>query len=254
MIQFCNWLVQRNCHFILRLSGALPPIITNNQTNNDDQTVAKDVICNVHGVQQDFISTTVTSASSSLTSPACTTPIYYIGKLLWVKGFHYLLDIEEQYRQNTGNYFPIDIYGAGPDEEDIKQSFLGHSTALEQTATASANTNSTIFHHSLRQLVTQQPKSTTSLMSSPLSTPTAQFSSKSSILLSATEGSFQYTAETCKAFFKIIQLPVAQKKTSSYQSTYSIPSVFFGVHRHLRLKERPYKVFLNPSVSEGTSQ
>jgi len=167
-------------------------------------------------VQQDFISTTITSASSSQTSLACTTPIYYIDKLLWVKGFHYLLDIEEQYRQNTGNYFPIDIYGAGPEEDDIKQSFLGHSTAQE-----------------------------------PLTTPTAQLSSKSSILLSATEGSFQYTAETCKAFFKLIQLPVALKKSSSYQSIDSIPSVFFGVQRHLRLKDMPYKVFLNPSVFEG---
>jgi hypothetical protein len=251
MIQFCNWLVQRNCHFILRLSGALPPIITNNQTNNDDQAFSRDVICNVHGVQQDFISTTITSASSSQTSLASTTPIYYIGKLLWVKGFHYLLDIEEQYRQNTGNYFPIDIYGAGPEEDDIKQSFLGHSTAQEPTSTASATTNSTIFHHSLRQLVTEQPRASTPLMSSPLTTPTAQLSSKSSILLSATEGSFQYTAETCKAFFKLIQLPVALKKSSSYQSIDSIPSVFFGVQRHLRLKDMPYKVFLNPSVSEG---
>lgn len=54
-------------------------------------------------------------------------PIYFIGKVIWAKGFDKLLEIEELYRKQTGDYFPIDIYGSGGDYDAISRAFLGRS-------------------------------------------------------------------------------------------------------------------------------
>ncbi len=51
--------------------------------------------------------------------------IYFIGKLLWAKGLDLLLELEDYYKQCTGDYFPIDVYGSGPDEKEIKRAYLG---------------------------------------------------------------------------------------------------------------------------------
>jgi hypothetical protein len=52
-------------------------------------------------------------------------PIYFIGKVIWAKGFDKLLEIEDLYRKETGEYFPITIYGSGPDFDAISRAFLG---------------------------------------------------------------------------------------------------------------------------------
>lgn len=51
--------------------------------------------------------------------------VYYIGKLLWAKGLDKLLELQEDYRQYTGEYFPLDIYGSGPEEQEIQRAFHG---------------------------------------------------------------------------------------------------------------------------------
>jgi hypothetical protein len=52
-------------------------------------------------------------------------PIYFIGKVIWAKGFDKLLEIEDLYRKENGEYFPITIYGSGPDFDAISRAFLG---------------------------------------------------------------------------------------------------------------------------------
>ena len=52
-------------------------------------------------------------------------PIYFIGKVIWAKGFDKLLEIEDLYRKENGEYFPITIYGDGPDFDAISRAFLG---------------------------------------------------------------------------------------------------------------------------------
>ena len=54
-------------------------------------------------------------------------PVYFIGKVIWAKGFDKLLEIEDLYRKETGEYFPIDVYGSGGDFEAISRAFLGRS-------------------------------------------------------------------------------------------------------------------------------
>jgi len=52
-------------------------------------------------------------------------PIYFIGKIIWAKGFDKILEIEDLYRKVTGEYFPIDVYGSGGDFDAISRAFLG---------------------------------------------------------------------------------------------------------------------------------
>jgi hypothetical protein len=96
-------MVSTYCDKVIKLSPVL-------QTYDS----VKDVVCNVHGIRQDFFQV-----------PFGGEKIYYIGKLLWAKGLDKLLALQEYWKKNTGEYFPIDIYGNGPEQEVIRQAFLG---------------------------------------------------------------------------------------------------------------------------------
>ena len=51
--------------------------------------------------------------------------VYFIGKILWAKGFDIMVRVQDRYRRVTGNFFPIDVYGSGPDEKPIIRAFHG---------------------------------------------------------------------------------------------------------------------------------
>jgi hypothetical protein len=42
-----------------------------------------------------------------------------------------LLDIQELYKKETGEYFAIDVYGSGPDERAIQRAFFGRKGILD---------------------------------------------------------------------------------------------------------------------------
>jgi hypothetical protein len=44
-----------------------------------------------------------------------TNNICFIGKILWAKGLARMINLQEYYKQCTGQYFPIDIYRSGPE-------------------------------------------------------------------------------------------------------------------------------------------
>ena len=50
---------------------------------------------------------------------------YFIGKLLWEKGLDRLLRLQYFYKEITGEFFPIDIIGDGPDRTEIETTYLG---------------------------------------------------------------------------------------------------------------------------------
>jgi Glycosyltransferase len=114
------------CHKIIKLSDTLPVFAD-----------YKECVCNVHGVRSDFIQedhddvddTETTDENHNVTSTQQGKKdgisFYFIGKILWAKGFQYLLDCEEKFRESTGEYFPIDIFGGGPDLEQVKRAFFG---------------------------------------------------------------------------------------------------------------------------------
>ena len=118
--------VRAYCHQVIRLSAVLPTLAPH-----------KEVTCNVHGVRSEFLQpamperlvTTVTEDDTDDEEEPCA-PIYFIGKVMWAKGFDKVLEIQDHYRTANGHYFPMDIYGAGPDEKAIKRAFFGRSGKL----------------------------------------------------------------------------------------------------------------------------
>jgi digalactosyldiacylglycerol synthase len=81
------------CHRLIKLSATLPVLAK-----------YKETICNVHGVRGDFLSDVT---SHELVEDPNAARVYFIGKVLWAKGFDFLLKCQYKYRQSTGEYFPI---------------------------------------------------------------------------------------------------------------------------------------------------
>jgi hypothetical protein len=113
---------------------------------------SKEVTCNVHGVRAEFFdppkeTAGVGSGDSSQNEDGSFVPqpIYFIGKTIWAKGFDKLLEIEDMYRKEVGEYFPIDVYGSGGDSAAITRAFLGRSgltRSYSSTESLGASNNS----------------------------------------------------------------------------------------------------------------
>jgi hypothetical protein len=114
--------VRAYCHRVIRLSGTLTSL---------DKDL--EVTCNIHGVRDEFFAKPKNDNSPpSLSSiDKKMAPVYFIGKVIWAKGFDKLLELQEVYRHAKGSYFPIDIYGGGDDMKAVKLSFLGRRKARE---------------------------------------------------------------------------------------------------------------------------
>mmetsp|Transcript_9685 Transcript_9685/g.18180 ORF Transcript_9685/g.18180 Transcript_9685/m.18180 type:complete len:762 (-) Transcript_9685:77-2362(-) len=99
-----------HCHRIVKLSDTL-------------QVYAKEKECvmNVHGIRQEFFEIGNRRKLATLHKGK----IYYIGKLLWAKGLDTIIELEYAFKSVTGDYFPIDIIGSGPEEEEIRRAFHG---------------------------------------------------------------------------------------------------------------------------------
>lgn len=101
------WMVRAYCDKVVHLSATLPKYAPE-----------KEIVCNIHGVRRDFFQTYSSGPG---------TQAYFLGKLLWAKGLDRLLELEEVWKHETGSYFPMDVYGSGPDEEEIQDAFQGRS-------------------------------------------------------------------------------------------------------------------------------
>ena len=113
-----TFVVRAHCNKVINLSGTLPSVAP-----------YKEMVCNVHGIRSDFL-----EAEPSI-SHGDQCQVYFIGKLLWEKGFDKLLDLQSLYKRDTGAYFDIHIYGSGPDQAEIKRAFHGRpkkSSSLSQ--------------------------------------------------------------------------------------------------------------------------
>jgi len=116
--------VRAYCHKVVRLSAVIP-----------SYAKWKEVTCNVHGVRGDFLGSNEHDDQNQAETGKYKdedkdnhyAPIYFIGKLLWAKGFDKMLKIQEQFKDSSDNedYFAIDVYGGGPDEKAIVRAFHG---------------------------------------------------------------------------------------------------------------------------------
>jgi glycosyltransferase involved in cell wall biosynthesis len=116
--------VKAYTHRLIRLSDTLPVL-----------DKPKEVTCNVHGVRSEFFDpprpreepADNDDDDDGIAKPFEPQPIYFIGKVIWAKGFDKLLEIEDIYKKEVGDYFPVDIYGSGPDAATIKRAFFGRN-------------------------------------------------------------------------------------------------------------------------------
>lgn len=136
---------------------------------------------------------------------------YFIGKLLWEKGLDHLLRLQYFYKEVTGEFFPVDIVGDGPDREAIEAAFRGETKLAKVERT-------------LRRLLaideddTNQPGSRREL--------------------SATQLEAEPPAKS------IVEFP-----RSMFLRTGTIPARFLGRQDHAHSCTQ-YKVIVNPSVTE----
>ena len=201
-------MIRAYCHKVIKLSDVLQAYAPE-----------KEVIDNVHGVREDFIRegkrrSAFTTSSQNQTIPLdeeCEGQVYFIGKILWSKGFDLMLELQEFYYECTGNYFALDIIGEGPDLEDIKRAFHGRPK--------SATTGKKEQHASLYD----------------------PFAVAKEVGLESSVNSAENLLE------KIVKLPHPKTFYGLFRKK-PIPARFLGAMDHAALGS--YKVFVNPSFSE----
>lgn len=115
-LHFLNmWVCRGYCHRIIKLSDAV-------------QQFPNSITSNVHGVRDKFIDIGRTRGSEPFPRGA-----YFMGKVLWAKGYRDLMDNMKAHYNRTGHALPIDFFGAGPDVEEVQDELRG-SKAYENVA------------------------------------------------------------------------------------------------------------------------
>lgn len=103
-----NWVTRIYCHKVIRLSGAT-------------QNLPRSVICNVHGVNPKFLEIgKVKLGQQQRRESAFTQGAYYIGKMIWSKGYRELLQLLEEHEDKLRG-IKVDLYGTGEDHDQVKQ-------------------------------------------------------------------------------------------------------------------------------------
>lgn len=219
-------MVRAYCHKVVKLSDVL-------------QTFApeKEATSNVHGVRSEFLREgkrrgkqlrdALNFGNSGLRddlSNGTETCIYFIGKLLWAKGLDSLLELQVFYKQCTGAFFLIDIYGSGPNEKEIKRAFLG------------------------RKSLTRKDEFKSIVNNSDLDDIEASDDDEDISLSQTARLKFAKFTETWKFYTDLyddIELPKSRYEFRKEP----IPASFPGRVDHATLTNQ-YKIFVNPSVSE----
>ncbi|XP_061362462.1 digalactosyldiacylglycerol synthase 1, chloroplastic isoform X2 [Gastrolobium bilobum] len=102
-----NWVTKAYCHKVLRLSAAT-------------QDLPKSVICNVHGVNPKFLKIgEKIAAERELGQKAFTKGAYFLGKMVWAKGYKELIDLLAKHKADL-NGFKLDVFGNGEDANEVQ--------------------------------------------------------------------------------------------------------------------------------------
>ncbi|XP_022872550.1 digalactosyldiacylglycerol synthase 2, chloroplastic [Olea europaea var. sylvestris] len=103
-----SWVVNIYCHKVIRLSAAT-------------QELPRSVICNVHGVNPRFLDIGMKKKEQQWNrEQAFTKSTYYIGKMVWNKGYKELLKLLHAHQKElTG--LEVDLYGSGQDSDQVQE-------------------------------------------------------------------------------------------------------------------------------------
>eukprot|EP00624_Nannochloropsis_granulata_P000622 evm.model.NODE_1241_length_51861_cov_21.854361.4 len=108
-----QWMCRAYCHKVIKLSGALQRFAP-----------GKEEIENVHGVRREFLEVGDGARGSEMEGA------YFIGKMLWPKGMDRLIPMMVYARERDGRTFKMDVYGSGPDEDEIKRKAMARSLSI----------------------------------------------------------------------------------------------------------------------------
>ena len=260
-------MVRAYCHQVIKLSDVLQTFAPEKETTS-----------NVHGVRSDFLEVGVARSQVAVgkvgevsnheveNNNNSNTTVYFIGKLLWAKGLDLLLELEDYYKQCTGDYFPIDIYGSGPEQKAIRRAYWGrklglngtavhhgdNETATEDDATSEqAETHKHHHRHHHRHSKTRghhRHKQKTKIFTSK--TAFKEHLQKIKESLPSADDFRLPSAEDFRQFkesMSSVELP----STFHEWRRQPIPATFPGRVDHASLgKHANYNVFVNPSISE----
>lgn len=103
-----NWVTSIYCHKVIRLSAAT-------------QNLPKSIVCNVHGVSPQFIQIGQTvAAEKERGKEVFTRGAYFLGKMVWGKGYRELLDLWALHKEELHD-LQLDVFGNGEDSAAVKQ-------------------------------------------------------------------------------------------------------------------------------------
>ncbi|KAF8395466.1 hypothetical protein HHK36_019412 [Tetracentron sinense] len=102
-----NWVTRAYCHKVLRLSSAT-------------QDLPNSVICNVHGVNPKFLRVgEKVAAEKELGQQAFSKGAYFLGKMVWAKGYKELIDLLAKHKNDLEG-FKLDVFGNGEDAQEVQ--------------------------------------------------------------------------------------------------------------------------------------
>ncbi|WOK95555.1 hypothetical protein Cni_G04262 [Canna indica] len=112
-----TWVARIYCHKVIRLSAAT-------------QDFPRSVVCNVHGVNPKFLEIGKAKfAQLQKGELAFTKDAYYIGKMVWSKGYKELLHLLSKYEEELSD-IKVDLYGSGEDSDQVQQAAKSLSLAV----------------------------------------------------------------------------------------------------------------------------
>lgn len=103
---------------MIRLSGAT-------------QTLPKSSICNVHGVNPQFLRIGERISSESEDGKVeFNKGAYFLGKMIWGKGYRELVDLLAKHKQEL-NGLKLDVYGNGEDSAEVQATAKKFGLAMD---------------------------------------------------------------------------------------------------------------------------
>ena len=84
------------------------------------QELPKSTVCNVHGVSPRFLD--IGQKFSALEEPGMANfskGAYFLGKMVWGKGYRELIDLLGKHKLDLNN-LSMDIYGSGEDSKEVR--------------------------------------------------------------------------------------------------------------------------------------
>jgi len=228
-------MVRAYCHKVIKLSDTL-----------QSYAVEKETTSNVHGVRSNFWQEGLRRAKEPRRQDANATQVYFIGKLLWAKGLDLMLELEDYYRDYTGDYFDLDLYGNGPDSRAIMRAFHGRRNSVNLNPKEEAEIEVEDGDvDEMEEITLTGSVNSTEMMSSDESVSFSTTKQKIAKFKERSKLKAKEKIAKLKDSISAVELPASFHELRREP----IPATFPGRVDHGELTD--YKIFLNPSVSEG---